>query len=152
MGCGVSKFDIAEKGGAVSPAGHQLSPVGRRNGRVVVDSSVLSKPLPTEGGEREEHAKGDVLQHKNDIKKVNYEEKEGIQRQGFEKDEEACDKEEGNEGGHDRDDRVIENPKSLSFSVYCVQSLSENDNTEGHSNAGQIKDKQPGDVQNDKKV
>ncbi|XWS40549.1 hypothetical protein CRYUN_Cryun17cG0004900 [Craigia yunnanensis] len=141
MGCGVSKFDIAEEG-AASPC-HQLSPVHRRNGRAVVDSSLLSKPLP-EGGEKEEHAKGDI-QHKN-IKKVNSEEKGGIQRERVEKDQEACE-----EDGHDRDDS-IEYPRSLSFRIYCIPSLSDDDNSEGPSNAGQIKDKQQGDVQNNKKV
>ncbi|XWS30543.1 hypothetical protein CRYUN_Cryun24cG0126800 [Craigia yunnanensis] len=101
MGCGVSKFKIAESG-AASPC-QQLSPVHRRNDRVVVDSSLLSKPLP-EGGEGEEHAKGDI-QHKH-IKKVNSEENGGIQSERVEKDQEACDKEESEEDGHDGDDTI----------------------------------------------
>ncbi|XP_022774214.1 uncharacterized protein LOC111316522 [Durio zibethinus] len=146
MGCGVSKFDIGEEV-ADSPC-HQLSTVLRWNDRAVVDNSLLSKPLH-EGGEGEEHAKGDI-QHKS-FKKVNSEDKGGIQRERVEQDEEAtCDKEESDEDGHDRDDS-IEYPRSLSFRVYCIPSLSDDDNSEGHSNAGQIKDKQQCYVQNDKK-
>ncbi|XVF16141.1 hypothetical protein REPUB_Repub10bG0005900 [Reevesia pubescens] len=64
MGCSVSKFDIADEGGA--PTYHQFSPlVHRRNDLAVVDSSysLLPKPLP-EGGEGVEHAKDDHnIQH-----------------------------------------------------------------------------------------
>ncbi|XVF13865.1 hypothetical protein REPUB_Repub09cG0005900 [Reevesia pubescens] len=144
MGCRVSKFEyIAEEGAASLPC-HQLSHiVHRRNDRAVVDSSLLSKLLPEVGCKGEEHAKGDHVQHVN-IKKVNSEEKGGIiQRERVQKDQEACDK----EGNYDRDDS-IENPRSLSFSVYCILSLSDDDNNEGDSNAGKIKDKQQEDVQN----
>ncbi|XWS43969.1 hypothetical protein CRYUN_Cryun15aG0004600 [Craigia yunnanensis] len=144
MGCGISKFDTAKEREA-SPY-NQLSPFHRRNDCAVVDSSLLSKPLP-EDGRGEEYAKGDI-QHMN-IKKVNSEEKGGIQRERVEK-EEACDKEDSEEDGDDRDDS-ISYLRSPSFREYCVPSQSDDENSEGDSNPGKIKDKQQGDVKNDKK-
>ena len=124
MGCGISKFDIAE-GGEASPY-NQLSFVHRRNDRVAADSCLLPKPLP-EGGRGEEHAKGDI-QHMN-IKKVNSEEKGGIQRERVEK-EEACDKEDSEEDG-DNGDVSISYLRSPSFREYCIPSQSDDEISEG---------------------
>ncbi|XWS32600.1 hypothetical protein CRYUN_Cryun22dG0003700 [Craigia yunnanensis] len=145
MGCGISKFDIAE-GGEASPY-NQLSFVHRRNNRAVVDSSLISKLLP-EGGRGEEHAKGDI-QHMN-IKKVNSAEKGGIQMERVQK-EEACDKEDSEDDEDDRDDSMSQHG-SPSFRVYCISSQSDDENSEGDSNPGKIKDKQEGEVKNGKKV
>ncbi|XP_022750447.1 uncharacterized protein LOC111299498 [Durio zibethinus] len=143
MGCGISKFDIQEEGEA-SPY-PQVSLVHRRNDRAVVDSSLLSKPLP-EGGRGEEHAKG-VIQHMK-IKEVKSEEKGGIQRERVEK-EEACDKEDSNEDEDDRDDSNSY-LRSPSFRVYCILPLSDDENSEGDSNPGKRRDKQQGQVKDDK--
>ncbi|KAH1038898.1 hypothetical protein J1N35_040641 [Gossypium stocksii] len=128
MGCGVSKFDHAAGGGGW----RQLSIVHKKSDAAVVDNILLSKSLP-EGREGEGHAKGRGMH-----KKVNSDEKGGMQRgrlQSSNKDESL------------EDDGYI--PQSLSFRVYCISSL-EDDNNQGDGNAEKMMDKQEGDGESNK--
>lgn len=110
MGCGVSKFDHAAGGGGW----RQLSIVHKKSDAAVVDNILLSKSLP-EGREGEAHAKGRGMH-----KKANSDEKGGMQRGRLQS---------SNKGESLEDDGYI--PQSLSFRVYCISSL-EDDNNQGN--------------------
>ncbi|XP_021298000.1 uncharacterized protein LOC110426974 isoform X2 [Herrania umbratica] len=141
MGCGVSKFDIADDGEAASSQTRRFRPVHPRNDRAVVDSSLFCKPLP-EGGKEGEHAVGEIQEI--NVKKENSAAKGGIQMEKVKK-EEACDKEDCKE------DDCGFYPRSPSFREYCILSESDGDNSEGDSAAGKLKDKRQRNVRNSNK-
>ncbi|KAK6256227.1 hypothetical protein QQP08_014481 [Theobroma cacao] len=141
MGCGVSKFDIADDGAAASSKTRRFRPVHPRNDRAVVDSSLFCKPLP-EGGKEGEHAEGEIQEI--NVKKVNSAGKGGIQMEKVKK-EVACDKEDS------EDDDCSFYPRSPSFREYCILSQSDDDNSEGDSTAGKLKDKRQSNVRKSNK-
>ncbi|MBA0872934.1 hypothetical protein Goshw_023691 [Gossypium schwendimanii] len=128
MGCGVSKFDHAAGGGGW----RQLSIVHKKSDAAVVDNILLSKSLP-EGREGEGHATGRGMH-----KKANSDEKGGMQRGRLQS---------SNKGESLEDDGYI--PQSLSFRVYCISSL-EDDNNQVDGNAEKMTDKEEGDGESNK--
>lgn len=111
MGCGVSKFDHAAGGGG---GWRELSTVHKKSDAAVVDNILLSKSLP-EGGEGEGQAKGRGMH-----RKTNSDEKGGMQRGRLQS---------SNTDESLEDEGYI--PQSLSFRVYCISSL-EDDNNQGN--------------------
>ncbi|XVF57723.1 hypothetical protein PTKIN_Ptkin07bG0005400 [Pterospermum kingtungense] len=114
MGCGISKLDFGAEG-KPSPDRRLSSVDHRRNESAVVDSSLL--PEAEGGSRREEHAKGDVIQH---------DEKGRVAKE----EEEASDMDDGEEDEDDVRD-ISSYPRSPSFRVYCAPSLSDDENKEG---------------------